>query len=122
MENFDVSQSAGTCGEGAAAWGWAGFCQDGCQPCGFASLVTGTEAKLIAKMHFFFFTLDNFCLPAPEGLLMTPTKPHTWGPCVPVNEGTVKGSVVELGCGGKWGARWGSQKSQVKRQLFDCNG
>lgn len=56
------------------------------------------------RCTFFFFALDNFYLPAPEGLLMTPTKPHTWGPCVPVNEGTIKGSVVELGCGGKCGA------------------
>ena len=37
-----------------------------------ASLVTGTEAELIAKMYsfFFFFALDNFCLPVPEGLLL----------------------------------------------------
>ena len=54
MENFGVSQSAGTRGEGAAARSWASFCQDGCQPYGSVSLVTGTEAKLIAKMHFFF--------------------------------------------------------------------
>ena len=89
---------------GLAARSWAGFCQDGCQPCGSASGHRHRGRAHGKDVLFFFFALDNFYLPAPEGLLMTPTKPHTWGPCVPVNEGTIKGSVVELGCGGKWGA------------------
>ena len=58
MENFGVSQSAGTRGEGPVAGSWAGFCQDGRQQCGSAFLVTGTEAELIAKMYSFFF----FCI------------------------------------------------------------
>ena len=46
-----------------------------------------------------FFAFSNFRLPVPAGLLTTHVKPRVQGPSVPVNEGMVKSSVVELGCG-----------------------
>lgn len=78
---FRVSQSAGTWG-GLAARSWAGFCQDGVNRVALPLWSQAQRCRAHGKdVLFVFFALDNFCLPAPEGLLMTPTKPHTWGPC-----------------------------------------
>lgn len=46
-----------------------------------------------------FFAFSNFLLPVPAGLLTTCAKLRAQGPSVPVNEGMVKSSVVESGCG-----------------------
>lgn len=105
MENFGVSQSAGTCGEAWQLGAEAGFCQDEVSTIVALPLWSQAQRPSSWQRWLLFFALDNFCLPAPEGLLMmTALLSHILGDLVrPVNEGTIKGSVVELGCGGKWG-------------------
>ena len=56
MENFGVSQSAGTCGEAWRLGAGLASARMGVNRVALP-LVTGTEAELMAKMYFFFFCI-----------------------------------------------------------------